>query len=81
MPGSGHTYIPDPSTYMIARFMSFYKPGVTEWYQSHIDCWSDDRLQSRQLGMHSVKEADMLAAKIDLRSGYFQLRIRHEDIL
>ena len=28
--------------------------------------WSDDRLQSRQRGMHSVKEADMLAAKIDL---------------
>ena len=28
----------DPVTYMIARFMSFYKPGVTEWYQSRIDC-------------------------------------------
>ena len=28
----------DPGTYMIARFMSFYKPGVTEWYQSRIDC-------------------------------------------
>ena len=28
----------DPGTYMIARFMSFYKPGVTEWYQSYIDC-------------------------------------------
>ena len=28
--------------------------------------WSDDRLQSSQRGMHSVKEADMLAAKIDL---------------
>ena len=28
----------DPGTYMIARFMSFCKPGVTEWYQSHIDC-------------------------------------------
>ena len=28
--------------------------------------WSDDRLQSHQRGMHSVKEADMLAAKIDL---------------
>ena len=27
---------------------------------------SDDRLQSHQRGMHSVKEADMLAAKIDL---------------
>ena len=27
--------------------------------------WSDDRLQPRQ-GMHSVKEADMLAMKIDL---------------
>ena len=23
---------------MIVRFMFFYKPGVTEWYQSHIDC-------------------------------------------
>ena len=28
----------DPGTYMIARFMPFYKPGVTEWYQSYIDC-------------------------------------------
>ena len=28
--------------------------------------WSDDRLQQRQRGMHSVKEADMLAMKIDL---------------
>ena len=28
----------DPGTYMIARFMFFYKPGVTEWYQSYIDC-------------------------------------------
>ena len=28
--------------------------------------WSDDRLQLRQRGMHSVKEADMLAMKIDL---------------
>ena len=28
----------DPGTYMIARFMSFYKLGVTEWYQSYIDC-------------------------------------------
>ena len=28
----------DPGTYMIARFMSFYKPSVTEWYQSRIDC-------------------------------------------
>ena len=28
--------------------------------------WSDDRLQSCQQRMHSVKEADMLAAKIDL---------------
>ena len=28
----------DPGTYMIARFMFFYKPGVTEWYQSRIDC-------------------------------------------
>ena len=28
----------DPGTYMIARFMSSYKPGVTEWYQSYIDC-------------------------------------------
>ena len=27
----------DPGTYMIARFMSFYKQGVTEWYQSYID--------------------------------------------
>ena len=28
--------------------------------------WSDDRLQPRQRGMHSVKEVDMLAMKIDL---------------
>ena len=33
----------DPGTYMIARFMSFYKPGVTEWYQSHIDCRTKPR--------------------------------------
>ena len=28
--------------------------------------WSDDRLQLHQRGMHSIKEADMLAIKIDL---------------
>jgi hypothetical protein len=28
--------------------------------------WSTDRLQPRQRAMHSVKEADMLAMKIDL---------------
>ena len=28
--------------------------------------WSDDRLQPCQRGIHSVKEADMLAMKIDL---------------
>ena len=28
--------------------------------------WSDDRLQPRQRGMHSVKETDILAMKIDL---------------
>ena len=33
----------DPGTYMIARFMSFYKPGVIEWYQSHIDCRTKPR--------------------------------------
>ena len=33
----------DPGTYMIARFMSFYKPGVTEWYQSRIDCRTKPR--------------------------------------
>ena len=33
----------DPGTYMIARFMSFYKPGVTEWYQSHINCRTKPR--------------------------------------
>ena len=33
----------DPGTYMIARFMSFYKPGVTEWYQSYIDCRTKPR--------------------------------------
>ena len=31
-----------------------------------IQDWSDDRLQLRQRGMHSVKEADMLTMKIDL---------------
>ena len=33
----------DPGTYMIARFMSFYKSGVTEWYQSRIDCRTKPR--------------------------------------
>ena len=33
----------DPGTYMIARFMSFYKPGVIEWYQSRIDCRTKPR--------------------------------------
>jgi hypothetical protein len=28
--------------------------------------WSDDRLQPRQRGVHTVKETDMLATKIDL---------------
>jgi hypothetical protein len=28
--------------------------------------WSDDRLQPRKRGMHSIKEVDMLAAKVDL---------------
>ena len=28
--------------------------------------WSDDRLQPRHWGMHSIKKADMLAMKIDL---------------
>ena len=28
--------------------------------------WSDDRLQPRKTGMHSIKEVDMLAAKMDL---------------
>ena len=28
--------------------------------------WSDDRLQPRQRGMHSIKEADILAMKIGL---------------
>ena len=28
--------------------------------------WSDDRFQSRQWGMHTVKEMNMLTAKIDL---------------
>jgi hypothetical protein len=28
--------------------------------------WSEERLQTRQRGMHTVKEADMLAAKLDL---------------
>ena len=33
----------DPGTYMITRFMSFYNPGVTEWYQSRIDCRTKPR--------------------------------------
>jgi hypothetical protein len=28
--------------------------------------WSDDRLQSCKQGMHSIKEIDMLVAKMDL---------------
>ena len=28
--------------------------------------WSDNRLQPRKRGMHSIKEIDMLAAKMDL---------------
>ena len=28
--------------------------------------WNDDRLQPRKRGMHSIKEIDMLAAKMDL---------------
>jgi hypothetical protein len=28
--------------------------------------WSDKQLQPRKRGMHSLKEADMLAAKMDL---------------
>ena len=34
--------------------------------------WSDDRLQPRQRGMHSVKEADLLAMKIDLLHKKFE---------
>ena len=30
---------------MIARFMSFCKPGVTEWYQSHIDCRTKAKIE------------------------------------
>ena len=45
--------------------------------------WSDDRLQLRQRGMHSIKEADMLAMKIDLLLKKFEdipkirLRCKH----
>jgi hypothetical protein len=28
--------------------------------------WSEERLQTRQRGMHTVKETEMLAAKLDL---------------
>ena len=28
--------------------------------------WSNERLQPRKRGMHSLKEVDMLAAKVDL---------------
>ena len=33
----------DPGTYMAAQFMPFCKPGVTEWYQSYIDCRTKPR--------------------------------------
>jgi rubrerythrin len=29
-------------------------------------CWNEERLQPRQRGMHTVKETNMLAAKLDL---------------
>ena len=42
--------------------------------------WSDDGLQPRQRGMDSVKEADMLAIKIDLLlkkfEGYPKIRLK-----
>jgi hypothetical protein len=35
--------------------------------------WSDDRLQSHQLGTHSIKKADVLATKIDLLLKKFEV--------
>ena len=43
----------DPCMYMIARFMSFYKPGVTEWYQSRIDVGQSLDRTGRVLGLLS----------------------------
>ena len=35
--------------------------------------WSNDRLQSRQRNMHSIKETDMFAVKIDLLLKKFEV--------
>ena len=46
--------------------------------------WSDDRFQSRQWGMHTVKETYMLAVKIDLLlkkfEGYLQDKAQMQTI-
>ena len=42
-PEEGGDGCPDEDVQPDARFMSFYKPGVTEWYQSHIDCRTKPR--------------------------------------
>ena len=40
--------------------------------------WSDERLQSHKQGMHTVKEVDMLVAKMDLRIKLPEDRARGE---
>jgi hypothetical protein len=49
-----------------------------------IQGWSDDRLHSRQWGMHTVKETNMLAAKIDLIlkkfEGYSQDKVQTQTL-
>ena len=41
----------DPGTYMIARFMSFYKPGVT-WMERHDRCWVYQLARHNWLAAH-----------------------------
>ena len=36
--------------------------------------WSDERLQPRTKGMHTIKETDMIAAKLDLLQKYLSER-------
>ena len=38
--------------------------------------WKDDRLQPRKQGMHSIKEIDMLAAKMDLLTSEWNIMRR-----
>ena len=38
--------------------------------------WSEERLQTRQRGMHTVKETEMLSANLDLLKNAFTKRPR-----